>query len=68
MNGHGANGHAAPRNGKHRPPSPTDAWLVRPEWVTQEAPALPERLSGSWLIVSDNAIASLRLQGGSAAG
>ncbi|HTK74403.1 MAG TPA: SDR family NAD(P)-dependent oxidoreductase, partial [Gemmataceae bacterium] len=60
-NGNGTNGHVTPRNGKNHHSSPTDAWLVRPEWVTQDAPALPERLSGSWLIVSDDAIAARRL-------
>src|SRR5262249_59428538 len=58
INGNGTNGHAATLNGQHHHSSPADAWLVRSEWVTLDAPPLPERLTGSWLIVCDDAVAS----------
>jgi acyl transferase domain-containing protein/acyl-CoA synthetase (AMP-forming)/AMP-acid ligase II/acyl carrier protein len=61
VNGNGTNGHATTRNGKHHHASPADAWLVGPEWVTVDPPAIPERLSGSWLVVSDDSVAARRL-------
>jgi acyl transferase domain-containing protein/acyl-CoA synthetase (AMP-forming)/AMP-acid ligase II/acyl carrier protein len=61
VNGNGTNGHASTRNGKHHHSSAADAWLVRPEWVVLDVPPLPERLSGSWLVVSDDVVAARRL-------
>jgi acyl transferase domain-containing protein len=59
---HGHNGYAAPSlNGYAREPAPEDKWLVRPAWGPVAMPAEAPRLSGTWLVVADDARTADRL-------
>ena len=43
-------------------PAAEDKWLVRPTWEPSRAPTATERISGTWLLVSDDARTSDRLR------
>jgi acyl transferase domain-containing protein/acyl carrier protein len=56
LNGHHQNGSVTPAE-----PSPTDGWLVKPEWVKLPAPSENVRLPGTWLVITDDNHTAARL-------
>jgi acyl transferase domain-containing protein/acyl-CoA synthetase (AMP-forming)/AMP-acid ligase II/acyl carrier protein len=61
-NGFHRNGYAKPSlNGHTHEPAAEDAWLVRPTWDAIATPAEAPRLSGAWLVITDDVRTSDRL-------